>query len=366
MIITSESVAEGHPDKICDKISDAILDEYLRQDKDSRVAVETFTTKGLVVVAGEVTSNGVVDIQKIVRSTLKDIGYTNPSFGIDFDDCGVLISINRQSPEISMGVDKDGAGDQGMMYGYATDETPEFMPLPIVLAHKLTKRLAEVRKQNIIFGLGPDAKSQVSVEYREGKPIRVDTLVIAQQHTDDISEIDLKAEIVEHVIKPVIGSYLDERTIIHINATGKFTIGGPEGDTGLTGRKIIVDTYGGVGRHGGGAFSGKDPSKVDRSGAYAARQVAKSIVASGLAKRVEVQLSYAIGVAKPISINVDTFGTGKLSDEEIVQKVKDNFDLTPRGIILGLDLKRPIYYDTAAYGHFGREGFPWEKTINLN
>jgi S-adenosylmethionine synthetase len=360
--ITSESVTEGHPDKICDKISDAILDNLLSQDENSRVAIETFTTNGLVIIAGEVTTKGYADIQKIARDTLKDIGYTHSKFGMNYEDAGILVSINKQSPEISMGVDKEGAGDQGMMYGYASNETKELMPLPIILAHKLTKKLAEVRKQNIIPNLGPDGKSQVTVEYEQDVPKRVSTIVIAQQHTDDVSEEELKKQIFEFVIKPVTKDYLDEKTIIHINSTGKFTIGGPMGDTGLTGRKIIVDTYGGVGRHGGGAFSGKDPSKVDRSAAYAARYVAKNIVASGLAKRVEVQLSYAIGVAKPTSINVDTFGTGTLSDEEIIAKVRNSFDLTPKGIIQTLDLKKPIYYETAAYGHFGREEFNWEKT----
>ncbi len=360
--ITSESISEGHPDKICDKISDAILDEHLRQDPNSKTAVETFATKGLIVVAGEVRSNAQVDVQSVVRNTLKDIGYTNPKFGFDFDDCAVLVSLNKQSPEIAMGVDKEGAGDQGMMYGYASDETAEYMPLPISLAHKLTKKLSVVRKSGEIPHLGPDAKSQVSIEYEDDKPVRASTIVIAQQHTEDISEEKLKVEIVEKVIKPIIGHYLDVNTIIHINATGKFTIGGPKGDTGLTGRKIIADTYGGVGRHGGGAFSGKDPSKVDRSAAYAARWVAKNIVKSGLAKKVEVSLSYAIGVAKPTSINIDTFGTGTISDEKILSIVKDKFDLTPHGIITSLDLKRPIYYDTAAYGHFGRDIFPWEQT----
>ncbi len=362
--VTSESVTEGHPDKICDQISDAVLDDLYTQDPMSRVAVECLTTTGLVVVAGEVTTRGYADVQKIARRTLKEIGYTNPSFGIDHEDAGVLVSIHGQSPDIAQGVDKEGAGDQGMMYGYATNETPEFMPLPIVLAHKLTRRLAEVRKKGIINHIGPDGKSQVSVEYHDNVPKRVSAVVIACQHTDDIKEDGLRGEILEKVIKPVLGNYFDSNTKVHINATGKFVIGGPEGDTGVTGRKIIVDTYGGVGRHGGGAFSGKDPTKVDRSGAYAARYVAKNIVAAGLADRCEVAVSYAIGVAEPTSINVDTFGTGKVPEDVIVSLVKKHFRLTPRGIIESLNLRRPIYRKTAAYGHFGRDDpdFTWEHT----
>ncbi len=362
--ITSESVTEGHPDKICDQISDAVLDELYTQDPRARVAVECLTTTGLVVVAGEVTTTGYADVQRIVRKTLKDIGYTNPSFGIDHEDAGVLVSIHGQSPDISQGVDKEGAGDQGMMYGFACDETPELMPLPIMLAHKLTRRLAEVRKNKLIDYIGPDGKSQVSVEYNDDVPKRVSAVVIACQHTEDIPEDVLKKEILEKVIKPVLGNYFDSNTKVHINATGKFVIGGPEGDTGVTGRKIIVDTYGGVGRHGGGAFSGKDPTKVDRSGAYAARYVAKNIVAAGLAKKCEVSLSYAIGVADPTSINVDTFGTAKIPEDRISELVKKHFRLTPRGIIESLQLRRPIYRKTAAYGHFGRTEpeFTWEKT----
>jgi len=367
--ITSESVTEGHPDKICDQISDSILDELLKQDPNSRVAVETLTTTGLVVVAGEVTTKGYVDVQKTVRNTLKEIGYTNPEFGIDCFDAGVLSSIHEQSPDIAQGVneksDKEiGAGDQGMMYGFACNETPELMPLPIILAHKLTKRLAEVRKTGLIKKLGPDGKSQVSVEYHDGKPARIDAIVIAQQHTKDISEAELKKDILEKVIKSVCGNLIDDKTHIHINATGLFVIGGPEGDTGVTGRKIIVDTYGSVGRHGGGCFSGKDPSKVDRSGAYMARYVAKNIVAAGLADKCEVQLSYAIGVAEPTSVNVDCFGTNKIPEEKIVELVRKNFKLTPKGIIDSLNLKRPIYFKTASYGHFGRNDpdFTWEKT----
>ena len=368
-IITSESVTEGHPDKICDQISDSILDELLRQDPNSRVAIECLTTTGLVVAAGEVTTKGFADIQTIVRKTLKDIGYTDPEFGIDCEDAGVLISIHGQSPDIAQGVDEksdkeQGAGDQGMMYGFACTETPELMPFPIILAHKLTRRLAEVRKNGQIPNLGPDGKSQVSVEYHNGKPIRLEAVVIAQQHKNNISESELKQQILEQVIQPVCGQWLDDQTKIHINATGVFVIGGPEGDSGLTGRKIIVDTYGGVGRHGGGAFSGKDPSKVDRSGAYAARYVAKNIVAAGLANRCEVALSYAIGVAQPTSVNVDCFGTNKIPEDKIVELVRKHFNLTPRGIIEHLKLKQPIYRQTAAYGHFGRTepGFTWEQT----
>lgn len=369
--ITSESVTEGHPDKICDQVSDAILDNLIKQDPKSRVAVECLTTTGSVHVSGEVTTKGYADVQKIVRSTLKDIGYTNPEFGIDYEDAGVWVSIHEQSPDISQGVtegageDKDqGAGDQGMMYGYASDETEELMPLPIILAHKLTMRLAYVRKEGIIKGIGPDGKSQVTVLYEDDKPVKLTDVVIAQQHTDDTSEEELKQHIVEHVIKPVCGKYLDEKTNIHINATGRFVVGGPEGDTGVTGRKIIVDTYGGVGRHGGGAFSGKDPSKVDRSAAYMCRYVAKNIVAAGLAKRCEVQLSYAIGVAKPTNINVQCFGTETAPEEKIQEAVLKVFDLRPKAIIQHLDLLRPIYQKTASYGHFGRNDpdFTWEKT----
>ncbi len=368
-IITSESVTEGHPDKICDQISDAILDELLRQDPDSRVAVECLTTTGLVVAAGEVTTKGFADVQTIVRKTLKAIGYTDPEFGIDCEDAGVLVSIHGQSPDIAQGVDEksdkeQGAGDQGMMYGFACTETPELMPFPIILAHKLTRRLAEVRQNSQIPNLGPDGKSQVSVEYQNGQPLRLEAVVIAQQHKNKISEAELKQQILDQVIKPVCGTWLDEQTKVHINATGAFVIGGPEGDSGLTGRKIIVDTYGGVGRHGGGAFSGKDPSKVDRSGAYAARYVAKNIVAAGLADRCEVALSYAIGVAQPTSVNVDCFGTNKIPEDKIVELVRKHFNLTPAGIIEHLKLKQPIYLQTAAYGHFGRTepGFTWEQT----
>ncbi len=362
--ITSESVTEGHPDKICDQISDAILDSLIAQDPYSRVAIETLVTTGSVHVAGEVTTKGFADVQAIVRRVLKEIGYTDPAFGMDYEDAGVWISIHGQSPDISQGVDKEGAGDQGMMYGYACSETPEFMPLSIVLAHKLTKKLAEARKKGEILHLGPDGKSQVTIEYFKGKPVRIDAVVIAQQHKNNISEDELRREILEKVIKPVCESMIDLNTKIHINATGSFVIGGPEGDTGVTGRKIIVDSYGGIGRHGGGAFSGKDPSKVDRSGAYMARYVSKNIVAAGLAEKCEVALSYAIGVAEPTSVNVDCYGTNKVPEEKISELVRKHFNLTPRGIIAGLDLRKPIYRQTAAYGHFGRNdaGFSWEKT----
>lgn len=368
-LITSESVTEGHPDKICDQISDAVLDELYKQDPNSRVAIECLTTTGTVHVAGEVTTTGYVDVQKIVRETLHDIGYCDPEFGIDCEDAGVWVSIHGQSPDISQGVSaaenkEQGAGDQGMMYGFACNETPELMPLPIMLAHKLTKRLAELRKSKEIDDLGPDGKSQVTVEYENNKPKRVEAVVIAQQHKDKISEDELKKQILEKVIKPVCGKMLDKKTKIHINATGKFVIGGPEGDTGVTGRKIIVDTYGGVGRHGGGCFSGKDPSKVDRSAAYAARYIAKNIVATGLADKCEVQLSYAIGVAEPTGINVDCFGTNKIPEEKISELIRKHFPVKPADIIKQLNLRRPIYKKTAAYGHFGRNDpdFTWEKT----
>ena len=367
--VTSESVTEGHPDKICDQVSDAILDNLLVQDPYSRVAVETLVTTGSVHVAGEVTTNGFVDVQSVVRRTLKEIGYTDPKFGIDAGDAGVWVSIHSQSPDISMGVDEkdskeQGAGDQGMMYGFACKETPELMPLPIVLAHKLTKRMAEVRKTNLIKNLGPDGKSQVTIEYENNVPRRIEAIVIAQQHKEEINETQLKKEIFEKVILPVCGKMIDSNTKVHINSTGRFVIGGPEGDTGVTGRKIIVDTYGGVGRHGGGAFSGKDPSKVDRSGAYMARYIAKNIVASGLADKCEIQISYAIGVAKPTSVYVDCFGTNKIPEGKIKQLILENFDMRPRAIIDNLNLRRPIYRKTAAYGHFGRndEDFTWEKT----
>jgi len=372
-LFTSESVTEGHPDKICDQISDSILDELLKQDSESRVAVETVATKGLIFITGEVTTKGYVDIQKIVRKTLKDIGYTNPEFGLDWEDCGVIVSLNEQSPDISQGVTAEeglhveqGAGDQGMMFGYACDETDELMPLPIILSHKLTKKLAEVRKNGVLDWARPDGKAQVTVEYEDGRPIRVDTIVIAIHHDDGISHEEIEAQVIEHVVKPVCSDWLDDKTNYHINATGKFVIGGPEADAGLTGRKIIVDTYGGMGRHGGGAFSGKDPSKVDRSAAYAARFIAKNLVANDLAKKCEVQLAYSIGVAEPVSISVNTFGTGTKSEAELVEIIRNNFPLKPAKIIEYFDLKKPIYKDTAAYGHFGRFEFPWEKIIKLN
>ena len=365
--ITSESVTEGHPDKICDRISDAVLDTLLEQDPESRVAVECLVTTGTVIVSGEVSTEGYADVQRIARQTLKEIGYTNPEFGIDNEDAGVLVSIHEQSPDIARGVDgqgdkEQGAGDQGMMYGFACDETPELMPLPIMLAHRLTRRLADVRRSGEIEGIGPDGKSQVTVEYHDGLPQRVAAVVISTQHLESKTTEELRRDVAEKVIRPVCADYMDAETKIHVNPTGRFVVGGPEGDTGLTGRKIIVDTYGGVGRHGGGAFSGKDPSKVDRSATYAARYVAKNVVAAGLAKRCEVQLSYAIGVAEPVSVNVDTFGTNAIPEERIVELVKQHFDLTPRGIISQLDLKRPVYRETSAYGHFGRSEFSWEKT----
>ncbi|MEK6848445.1 MAG: methionine adenosyltransferase, partial [Nanoarchaeota archaeon] len=330
--VTSESVTEGHPDKICDNISDAILDNLIAQDPMSRVAIETLVTTGSVHVAGEVTTRGFADVQAIARRVLREIGYCDPSFGIDCEDAGVWVSIHGQSPDISQGVsekeDKEqGAGDQGMMYGFACNETPELMPLPIILAHKLTRRMAEVRKQGLIRDIGPDGKSQVTVEYENDKPLRIEAVVIAQQHKNDISEEELRKEIMEKVVKHVCGYMMDQNTKVHINATGRFVIGGPEGDTGVTGRKIIVDSYGGVGRHGGGAFSGKDPSKVDRSAAYMARYIAKNIVAAGLADKCEIQLSYAIGVARPTSVNVDCFGTNKIPEEKIIQLIEKNFDM---------------------------------------
>lgn len=365
--ITSESVTEGHPDKICDQISDAILDDLLRQDANSRVAIETLTTIGLVLCAGEVTTRGFADIQKIVRNTLKEIGYVDPKYGIDWQDAAVLVSIHEQSPDIAIGINEEkeqGAGDQGMMYGYATNETPMFMPLPITLAHKLTMRLAEVRKNKILPYLGPDGKSQISIEYENEKPIRACNIVIATQHMETVSEEKVREEVLKNVIMHTCKDWIDEDTKIHINATGRFVIGGPQGDTGLTGRKIMVDTYGGVCKHGGGCFSGKDPSKVDRSGAYAMRWIAKNIVAAGLAEKCEVDVSYCIGVAQPTSLNIETFGTNKIPEEKIAELIKKNFKLTPKWIIDTLALKRPIYKKTASYGHFGRNDpdFTWEKT----
>ncbi len=365
-LFTSESVTEGHPDKIADQISDAILDACLAEDPFSRVACETLTCTGLVVIAGEITTKAYVDFQSLVRGTVASIGYDNALYGFDSNTCAVISTINKQSGDIAMGVDTGGAGDQGMMFGYATNETPELMPTPISLAHKLTRKLSEVRKSGLMSYLRPDGKSQVTVEYdANNKPVRVDAVVISTQHSETVTNDELRADILKHVIQAVIpAALLDAGTKYHINPTGRFVIGGPMGDTGLTGRKIIVDTYGGMGRHGGGAFSGKDPTKVDRSAAYMARYVAKNIVAAGLADRCEVQLAYAIGVAEPVSVLVDTFGTGKVDEDKLEALVRANFSLTPKGIIESLNLRRPIYKATAAYGHFGREGkdFTWEAT----
>lgn len=367
-LFTSESVTEGHPDKICDQVSDSILDEIITHDPDSRVAVEAMTTTGLVFVAGEVTSKARIDTQEVVRSTLRDIGYNGLKYGFDGNCCSVLTSIHEQSPDISMGVSKNengvqGAGDQGLMFGYASSETAELMPLPITLAHKLTMKLATVRKEKTLDWLGPDGKSQVSVIYENSVPKKIDTVVVSTQHTEDVSISQVREEVISKVIKPICDDLINNSTKFLVNPTGRFVIGGPVGDTGLTGRKIIADTYGGMGRHGGGAFSGKDPSKVDRSACYVARYIAKNIVASGLASKCEVQLAYAIGVPDPVSIMVDTFHTGKISEEKIEKQVSEIFDTTPIGIIETLKLKRPIYKKTAAYGHFGRNepDFTWEK-----
>ena len=368
-LFTSESVTEGHPDKICDQISDAVLDAVLTDDPNGACCCEVFTTTGLVVVGGEITTKTYVDIPSIVRSTLKDIGYTDADYGIDYKSCGVMVAVDEQSTDIAQGEveveghphQAQGAGDQGMMFGYACKETKEFMPLPIMLAHGLTKKLAEVRKDKTLGYLRPDGKSQVTVEYIDGKPSRVDAVVVAAQHNPEIELKDLREDILNEVIKPICGDYLDENTKYYINETGRFVVGGPQGDTGVTGRKIIVDTYGGKGRHGGGAFSGKVPNKQDRSGAYMARYIAKNIVAADLADECEVQLSYAIGYPEPTSVLVDTFGTGKVDGEKLTEAVRKVFDLTPAGIISTLDLKRPIYKPTAAYGHFGRPEFSWEN-----
>lgn len=377
-LFTSESVTEGHPDKLCDYISDSILDSYLAKDKNARVACETVAGKGEIYITGEITSTANVDIEQVVRDTIKEVGYADREYDIDYRTCKIYINLSKQSPDIALGVDKsledkegkdvesEGAGDQGLMFGYACDETEELMPLPISLAHKLSKRLTEVRREKIIDYLRPDGKTQVTVEYDGEKPVRVDTIVVSTQHLPDVDMDILKKDIIEKVIKPTVpANLLDENTKYFINPTGRFVIGGPLGDSGLTGRKIIVDTYGGAARHGGGAFSGKDPTKVDRSASYMARHIAKNIVANGYAKRCEIQIAYSIGVAKPVSIYVNTYGTNTIPEEEIVEKINKTFDLTPRGIINYLDLRRPIYRQTTNYGHFGKKDLPWEKIINF-
>ena len=377
-LFTSESVTEGHPDKLCDYISDSVLDAYFEKDPYARVACETVAGKGQILVTGEITSSAEVDIEAIVRNAIKEVGFDNAETDIDYKTCKVLLNISKQSADIALGVDKsleqkegskeesEGAGDQGMMFGFATDETEDYMPMPISLAHKLARRLTQVRKEKIIDYIRPDGKVQVTVEYEKGQPKRIDTIVVSTQHNADVDLDVLKADIKEHVINPIVPEgLLDDETKYYINPTGRFVIGGPLGDSGLTGRKIIVDTYGGYSRHGGGAFSGKDPTKVDRSAAYMARYIAKNIVANGFAKKCEIQLSYAIGIAQPISIYVDTFGTGKIPDNEIVKKIRNTFKLTPRGIINSLDLRRPIYKQTTNYGHFGKENLPWENVIKM-
>ena len=367
-VFTSESVTEGHPDKLADQISDAVLDAVMKEDPNGRVACETLVTTGLALITGEMTTSAnFIDIPALVRQTIQQVGYVKATYGFDYEHCALLTAIDEQSPDIAMGVDRLGAGDQGMMFGYACRETPEIMPMPIILAHRLTRRLAQARKEGILDFLRPDGKSQVTVEYADGRPVGVDTVVISTQHAPEVTNEELKEAVIEEIIKPIIPEGLRQKQsdiTYHVNPTGRFVVGGPQGDCGLTGRKIIADTYGGMGRHGGGAFSGKDPTKVDRSAAYAARHVAKNIVAAELAERCEVQLSYAIGVVEPISIMLDTFGTGTVPDEKLTQLVKKHFDLTPAGIIERLELRSPIYSATAAYGHFGREepGFTWELT----
>lgn len=373
-LFTSESVTEGHPDKVCDQVSDGVLDSVLSQDERGRVACETYVTMGLIIIGGEITTSAYVDIHALCRDVLKDIGYSHPKYGFDYHTCAILNAIHTQSPDIAMGVDRGGAGDQGMMMGYACTETPELMPLPIMLAHQLSQKLAEVRKKNILKYLGPDGKSQVTVEYHDGKPARVTSVVLASQHTEDVLDKktdllsdDARREIIEKVAKPVLKEWIDKETKYYINQTGKFVIGGPQSDTGMTGRKIIVDTYGGMVSHGGGAFSGKDPTKVDRSAAYMGRYIAKNLVAAGIADKLLIQVAYVIGKAEPLSVMIDTYGTGRVSDEKIVQIIKDHFELTPHGIIAELDLRNSDgtrYRRTAAYGHFGRDeaGFTWERT----
>ena len=377
-LFTSESVTEGHPDKLCDYISDSILDSYLREDKNARVACETVAGKGEIYITGEISSIANVDIEKVVRDTIKEVGYENSEYDIDYKTCSIKINLSKQSPDIAQGVDKsledkegekvesEGAGDQGIMFGYACDETKELMPLPIFLAHKLARRLTQLRKENIIDYLRPDGKVQVTVEYVDEKPIRVDTIVVSTQHLPEVDMETLKKDVIEKVIKPIVpNDLLDNDTKYFINPTGRFVIGGPLGDSGLTGRKIIVDTYGGFARHGGGAFSGKDATKVDRSASYMARFIAKNVVANGYAKKCEIQFAYSIGVAKPVSIYVNTYGTNTISEEEIIDKIKYTFDLTPRGIINYLDLQKPIYKQTTNYGHFGKENLPWERIIEF-
>ncbi len=363
-LFTSESVTEGHPDKMADQISDAILDDLLRQDPQSRVACETMVTTGLVFVAGEIKTKAYTDIPRVVRETIKNIGYSDSAYGFDYKACSVITAIDEQSPDIALGVDTGGAGDQGMMFGFACNETEELMPMPIMLAHKMARKLSELRKKGVLKYLRPDGKTQVTVEYDGFKPVRVHTVVVSTQHGPEVTQAKIKKDMIEKVIKPICGDLVDKLTVFHVNPTGRFIIGGPPGDCGLTGRKIIVDTYGGMGHHGGGCFSGKDATKVDRSGAYMARYVAKNVVAAGLAERCEVQVAYAIGVKDPVSIYVNTFGTASLSDVALVALIKKNFDFSPRGIIEHLGLRRPIFSSTAAYGHFGRDGeeFSWEKT----